>query len=166
MKKLVIGMFALCLTMGMMSCGNKAAGNKDGKDSAATEAQAEVKEEKTVDVNEVLAKAKAEGANWDEAQWKDAIKDMFTGIKPMIDWAKEMETKAKELENSDDATKMAAMAELMKDVEAKQKEFEPMEKAMEEFNKIAEQNPIAKKLLDDKAFEEELKKEFNLPEDF
>jgi hypothetical protein len=37
---------------------------------------------------------------------------------------------------------------------------------MEEFNKIAEQNPVAKKLLDDKAFEEELKKEFNLPEDF
>jgi hypothetical protein len=91
---------------------------------------------------------------------------MFTGIKPMIDWAKEMETKAKELENSDDATKMAAMAELMKDVEAKQKEFEPMEKAMEEFNEIAEKNPVAKKLLDDKAFQEEMKKEFNLPESF
>ena len=166
MKKLVIGMFALCLTMGMMSCGNKAAGNKDGKDSAATEAQAEVKEEKTVDVNEVLAKAKAEGANWDEAQWKDAIKDMFRALSPMFEYFKGIEDRMKGADNGTDAEKAAAAAKIMEEVEAKQKEFEPMEKAMEEFNKIAEQNPIAKKLLDDKAFEEELKKEFNLPEDF
>ena len=142
MKKLVIALCVLCMGLGVISCSDK-----------------------KVDLQELVSKAKAEGANWDEAQWKDAIKDMFTGIKPMIDWAKEMETKAKELENSDDATKMAAMAELMKDVEAKQKEFEPM-KAMEEFNEIAKKNPVAKKLLDDKAFQEEMKKEFNLPEDF
>jgi hypothetical protein len=166
MKKLVIGMFALCLTMGMLSCGNKAAGNKDGKDSAATEAQAEVKEEKTVDVNEVLAKAKAEGANWDEAQWKDAIKDMFRALSPMLEYYKSIEDRMKGADKGTDAEKAAAAAKIMEEVEAKQKEFEPMEKAMEEFNKIAEQNPIAKKLLDDKAFEEELKKEFNLPEDF
>lgn len=166
MKKLVIGMFALCLTMGMMSCGNKAAGNKDGKDSAATEAQAEVKEEKTVDVNEVLAKAKAEGANWDEAQWKDAIKDMFRALSPMLEYFKGVEDRMKEADKGTDAEKAAAAAKIMEEVEAKQKEFEPMEKAMEEFNKIAEQNPVAKKLLDDKAFQEEMKKEFNLPEDF
>ena len=166
MKKLVIGMFALCLTMGMLSCGNKAAGNKDGKDSAATEAQAEVKEEKTVDVNEVLAKAKAEGANWDEAQWKDAIKDMFRALSPMLEYFKGVEDRMKEADKGTDAEKAAAVAKIMEEAEAKQKEFEPMEKAMEEFNKIAEQNPIAKKLLDDKAFQEEMKKEFNLPEDF
>lgn len=166
MKKLVIGMFALCLTMGMMSCGNKAAGNKDGKDSAATEAQAEVKEEKTVDVNEVLAKAKAEGANWDEAQWKDAIKDMFRALSPMLEYFKGVEDRMKEADKGTDAEKAAAVAKIMEEAEAKQKEFEPMEKAMEEFNKIAEQNPVAKKLLDDKAFQEEMKKEFNLPEDF
>ena len=166
MKKLVIGMFALCLTMGMLSCGNKAAGNKDGKDSAATEAQAEVKEEKTVDVNEVLAKAKAEGANWDEAQWKDAIKDMFRALSPMLEYFKGVEDRMKEADKGTDAEKAAAVAKIMEEAEAKQKEFEPMEKAMEEFNTIAKQNPIAKKLLDDKAFQEEMKKEFNLPEDF
>ena len=72
----------------------------------------------------------------------------------------------KEADNGTDAEKAAAAAKIMEEVEAKQKEFEPMEKAMEEFNKIAEQNPIAKKLLDDKAFQEEMKKEFNLPESF
>jgi hypothetical protein len=36
---------------------------------------------------------------------------------------------------------------------------------MEEYNKIVEANPIAKKISEDKAFEAELKKEFDLPED-
>ena len=43
--------------------------------------------------------------------------------------------------------------------------FEPMTKAMEEFMEIAEKNPTAKKVMDDKAFQEEVKKEFNLPEE-
>lgn len=165
MKKLVIGMFALCLGLGLVSCGNKAGASKDGKDSTAAEAQAEVKEEKTVDLNELVAKVKAEGANWDEAQWKEAFKDMFRGLAPMIEYARDLEAKMKEAENGTDAEKAAAAAKLMEDAEAMQKKFEPMEKAMEEFNAIAEKNPIAKKLMDDKAFEEEIKKEFNLPED-
>ena len=53
----------------------------------------------------------------------------------------------------------------MKEVEAKQKEFEPLSKAFEEFSNIAEKNPVAKKLMEDKAFEQEMKKEFNLPEE-
>lgn len=53
----------------------------------------------------------------------------------------------------------------MKEAEAKQKEFEPLSKAFEEFSNIAEKNPVAKKLMEDKAFEQEMKKEFNLPEE-
>ena len=143
MKKLVIALCVLCMGLGVISCSDK-----------------------KVDLQELVSKAKAEGANWDEAQWKDAIKDMFRALSPMLEYFKGMEDRMKEADNGTDAEKAAAAAKIMEEVEAKQKEFEPMEKAMEEFNKIAEQNPIAKKLLDDKAFEEELKKEFNLPEDF
>ena len=164
MKKLVIGMFALCLTMGMLSCGNKAAGNKDGKDSAATEAQAEVKEEKTVDVNEVLAKAKAEGANWDEAQWKAAYEDMFIAMEPMIKMARDMEEKTKAAKTEDEKMKIAL--EMLANMEKMQKEMDPLEKGMNEFEKIVEANPIAKKVSDDPAFQAEMKKKFNLPEDF
>lgn len=141
MKKFIIGMFALCLGLGMVSC------NKE------------------VNAQDVVAKAKAEGANWDEAQWKDAFKDMFKAATPMFEWMKDMETKMKEAESGDDAAKVAAVADLMKDAEAKQKEFEPLSKAFEEFSAIAEKNPVAKKLMADKAFEEEMKKEFNLPEE-
>ena len=143
MKKLVIAMFVLCMGIGMVSC------SKDKK----------------VDLQELVAKAKAEGAKWDEAQWKEAIKDLFTGAKPMIDWMKDVETKMKEAEGGEDAAKLAAAAKLMEDAEAKQKEFEPLTKAMEEFMEIAENNPTAKKVMDDKAFQEEMKKEFNLPEE-
>lgn len=162
MKKLVIGMFAFCLSMGMISCGNKTAGG-DGKDSTATEAKAEVKK---VDINDVIAKAKAEGANWDEAQWKQAYRDVMTAATPLFDWARGMSEKMKELDNGgDDAAKLAEAAKFMEEAEAKQKEFEPLTKAMEEFMEIAENNPTAKKVMDDKAFQEEMKKEFNLPEE-
>ena len=141
MKKVIIGMFAFCLGLGMVSC------NKE------------------VNAQDVVAKAKAEGANWDEAQWKDAFKDMFKAAAPMFDYMKEMEKKMKDAESGDDAAKIAAAAEIMKEVEAKQKEFEPLSKAFEEFSNIAEKNPVAKKLMEDKAFEQEMKKEFNLPEE-
>lgn len=141
MKKFIIGMFAFCLGLGMVSC------NKE------------------VNAQDVLAKVKAEGANWDEAQWKDAFKDMLKAAAPMFNYMKDMEKKMKEAENGDDAAKIAAAAEIMKDVEAKQKEFEPLSKAFEEFINIAEKNPVAKKLMEDKAFQQEMKKEFNLPEE-
>ena len=141
MKKVIIGMFAFCLGLGMVSC------NKE------------------VNAQDVVAKAKAEGANWDEAQWKDAFKDMFKAAAPMFDYMKEMEKKLKDAESGDDAAKIAAAAEIMKEAEAKQKEFEPLSKAFEEFSNIAEKNPVAKKLMEDKAFEQEMKKEFNLPEE-
>ena len=145
MKKLFIGMLALCMVMGMVSC------SKDGG---------------KVDPQEVLNKAKAEGANWDEAQWKDAVRDMFKGLTPLFDYMKDMQAQMEEVEkNGDDAEKLAAAAKIMADAEAKQKEFEPLTKVMEEFEGLGEKFPVLKKVLDDEAFQAELKKEFNLPED-
>jgi hypothetical protein len=159
MKKLVIGMFALCLGLGMVSCGNKA-GGADGKDSTATAV-----EKKKVDPQEVLNKAKAEGANWDEAQWKANQKEMMSCVAPMMKSMQELQKKMEGASNGSDEEKAAALASGLQELQAKQKEYEPLEKIMEEYNKIVEANPIAKKISEDKAFEEELKKEFDLPED-
>jgi hypothetical protein len=161
MKKFIIGMFALCLGLGMVSCGNKTAGGNT-KDSTAT-AAAPVEE--TVKMEDVIAKAKAEGANWDEAQWKASYKDAMKAMKPMFDYMRDMEKKMKEVESGDDAAKAAAVAKIMTESEAKQKEFAPLEKQMDEYQAIINANPIGKKIDNDKAFQEELKKEFNLPED-
>ena len=163
MKKLVIGMFAFCLAMGMVSCGNKTAAG-DAKDSTATKTEAK-EEAKKVDINDVIAKAKAEGANWDEAQWKQAFRDVMTAATPLFDWARDMQEQMKKAENGSDEQAAAAALKALADAEAKQKEFEPITKAMDEFDEIVKQNPIAKKLSDDKAFQEEMKKEFNIPED-
>lgn len=161
MKKVLFGMFAFCLALGMVSCGNKAAGG-DVKDSTAT-AAAPVEE--TVKMEDVIAKAKAEGANWDEDQWKASFKDAMKAMKPMFDYMRSMQEEMKKAESGDDATKAAAVAKILAESEAKQKEFEPLEKQMEEYNAIVDANPIGKKLNNDKAFQEELKKEFNVPED-
>ena len=158
MKKLLIGMFAFCLGMGMVSCGNKT-GGANGPDSTANAV------EEKVDPQEVIAKAKAEGANWDEAQWKAAMKDMMKAVAPVFDYMRDMQKQMVEAEKGDDAAKAAAVAKIMTESEAKQKEFEPLTKAMEEFEAIMEGTEIGKKVNNDKAFQEELKKEFNLPED-
>lgn len=155
MKKLLMGIFAFCLGLGMISCGNKTVSNNEGEKVA----------EKKITPQEVIAKAKAEGANWDKAQWKAAMKDMMKAVSPLFDYMRDMEKQMKEAENGDDAAKVAAVAKIMSDAESKKKEFEPLEKALNEFEKIMEGSEIGKKVNEDKAFQEEIKKEFNLPED-
>ena len=61
---------------------------------------------------------------------------------------------------------MKIALEMLANMEKMQKEMDPLEKGMNEFEKIVEANPIAKKVSDDPAFQAEMKKKFNLPEDF
>ncbi len=147
MKKMFFMSLAFCLGLGMMSCGNNAKAGAAADSTATEEVKAEAPAKK-VDINELVAKAKAEGANWDEAQWKAAYEDMFIAMEPMIKMARDMEEKTKAAKTEDEKMKIA------------------LEKGMNEFEKIVEDNPIAKKVSDDPAFQAEMKKKFNLPEDF
>ena len=163
MKKLFFMSLAFCLGLGMMSCGNNAKAGAAADSTATEEVKAEAPAKK-VDINELVAKAKAEGANWDEAQWKAAYEDMFIAMEPMIKMARDMEEKTKAAKTEDEKMKIAL--EMLANMEKMQKEMDPLEKGMNEFEKIVEANPIAKKLSDDPAFQAEMKKKFNLPEDF
>lgn len=154
---------AFCLGLGMMSCGNNAKAGAAADSTATEEVKAEAPAKK-VDINELVAKAKAEGANWDEAQWKAAYEDMFIAMEPMIKMARDMEEKTKAAKTEDEKMKIAL--EMLANMEKMQKEMDPLEKGMNEFEKIVEANPIAKKVSDDPAFQAEMKKKFNLPEDF
>ena len=154
---------AFCLGLGMMSCGNNAKAGAAADSTATEEVKAEAPAKK-VDINELVAKAKAEGANWDEAQWKAAYEDMFIAMEPMIKMARDMEEKTKAAKTEDEKMKIAL--EMLANMEKVQKEMDPLEKGMNEFEKIVEANPIAKKVSDDPAFQAEMKKKFNLPEDF
>lgn len=163
MKKLFFMSLAFCLGLGMMSCGNNAKAGAAADSTATEEVKAEAPAKK-VDINELVAKAKAEGANWDEAQWKAAYEDMFIAMEPMIKMARDMEEKTKAAKTEDEKMKIAL--EMLANMEKMKKEMDPLEKGMNEFEKIVEANPIAKKVSDDPAFQAEMKKKFNLPEDF
>lgn len=163
MKKMFFMSLAFCLGLGMMSCGNNAKAGAAADSTATEEVKAEAPAKK-VDINELVAKAKAEGANWDEAQWKAAYEDMFIAMEPMIKMARDMEEKTKAAKTEDEKMKIAL--EMLTNMEKMQKEMDPLEKGMNEFEKIVEANPIAKKVSDDPAFQAEMKKKFNLPEDF
>lgn len=163
MKKMFFISLAFCLGLGMMSCGNNAKAGAAADSTATEEVKAEAPAKK-VDINELVAKAKAEGANWDEAQWKAAYEDMFIAMEPMIKMARDMEEKTKAAKTEDEKMKIAL--EMLANMEKVQKEMDPLEKGMNEFEKIVEANPIAKKVSDDPAFQAEMKKKFNLPEDF
>lgn len=154
---------AFCLGLGMMSCGNNAKAGAAADSTATEEVKAEAPAKK-VDINELVAKAKAEGANWDEAQWKAAYEDMFIAMEPMIKMARDMEEKTKAAKTEDEKMKIAL--EMLANMEKMKQEMDPLEKGMNEFEKIVEANPIAKKVSDDPAFQAEMKKKFNLPEDF
>lgn len=163
MKKIFAFSFAICLAFGMSSCGNKAQQGA-GADSTKAEVAEAAAPAKKVDVKEVIAKAKAEGANWNEAQWKAAFEDMFTGLDPMFQVFRDMEAKQKSLENASEEEQAKAALEMMAKAEKMEKEYKGLEEAMDEFNKIVEANPVAKKLSDDKAFQAEMQKKFNLPD--
>ena len=131
MKKLLIGMLALVMAVGFTACSSG-----------------------TPTMEEIVASAKADGANWTDDQWKDAYRNMATNVKPMMDEMKEM---MELLEK--DPTKAMEMAQ---NLETK---YAPLNKLVEEFDEIAASTENGKKVAEDKEFEEQLKKEFDFPDD-
>ncbi len=105
-------------------------------------------------MEEIVASAKADGANWTVDQWKDAYRNMAANVKPMMDEMKEM---MELLEK--DPTKAMEMAQ---NLETK---YAPLNKLVEEFDEIAASTENGKKVAEDKEFEEQLKKEFDFPDD-
>ena len=79
MKKLLYVLFAFVLCLGMNSC-KKEAAPKD--DAAETEkAAVEEKEADPPSMADIVAKAKAEGANWTVDEWKEQFKAMALATK-------------------------------------------------------------------------------------
>ena len=70
MKKVLFLLVACAMTIGFISCANTGENTAAAGDDKANTENVEQK----VDMNEIIAKAKAEGANWTVDQWKDAFK--------------------------------------------------------------------------------------------
>lgn len=165
MKKFLIGMCALALCLGMNSC------KKDVKESAennnveaveaANEKEAEATEatEKVVEeapsLADIVAKAKAEGANWSIDEWKEQFKKVMIAIKPMMIAIDNMTKKIEA-----DPTKAEEALKEAKEIEKQNPNFS---KLLDEFTEIASATENGKKVVDDEEWNENMMKELGVP---
>ena len=109
------------------------------------------------DIKGLIEKAKAEGANWTEAQWKDAYKQAMTAAKPMFQDLSDLEKKAQDPSVSDE-DKIKLMGELGTVMD----KYKDLGAQLQELQKIVEANPTASKVINDLSFQEELQKELGV----
>ena len=148
MKKLLFAMFAFALCLGMNSCIKE---NKEAAEKAVEEVV-----EKAPALADIVAKAKAEGANWSVDEWKEQFKQVMLAIKPMM---VEMSDLVKNMK--DDPSKMA---EMVKESENIQKKYADLNKLMEEFSEIAEATENGKVVIDDEEWGKKMMEELGIPD--
>ena len=154
-KHLLAGIVAIAVAMGMASCKQKSeAPAADAGEQAATE---QVENAQLPSVEEIVAKAKAEGANWSVDQWKSAAKDMMTALKPML---LKLASMVEKMQKEPDK-----VGEVMSEMEGMKKDYEPYEALMKEFEEVARATENGKAVMDDEEWGKALKKELGLPDD-
>ncbi len=80
MKKVLFGMIAVALCIGLNSCKKEAAATPEGE---GTEQVAQAPEEApAASLSDIVEKAKAEGANWSADEWKEQTKNALLAFKP------------------------------------------------------------------------------------
>lgn len=150
MKKILMGMLAVALMLGMASCKEKAPAD-------AAKDVAEKVEKAVPSLEEIVAQAKADGAKWSVDEWKSAFRNVLVNMKPMLETLQGLQEKV-----GDDPAKAV---EMLGELQAKQKEFEGIEKLMDEFTEIAKGTENGTKVVEDEAWGKEVMKELGLPDD-
>ena len=146
MKNLWIGMLALMMAFCLGSCREKSDQPATGE---GTEQVAE-----TPSLEDIVAKAKAEGANWTTDDWKTNIKAAMTAIAPMFKKIGEMQKQV-----GDDPEKAAAaLGDLAKLME----EMEPMDKLFDQLDSIAQTSEIGKAVMADTVFQKQVAEELGI----
>lgn len=146
MKKVLVGMLALIMCLGLASCAKSS--------------------ESAPNMADVVAKAKTDGANWSVDEWKDAYKQMMQAAKPMM---LELQEVMKSMENSgdddSDAANAAKFAEAMAKIQELQTKYGDLDKLMDEFETIAKGTENGKIVSEDEEWAKSVAKELGLPED-
>lgn len=166
MKKTAILAFALTVGMTFVSCNQqqKAPADQDAA-TETTDAQADSIRQAEEDaeradikfsMNGLLKRAKNEGANWDEAYWRDAYKELFTYAKPTLLRLQELSKLA-----SDDK---ASKADVMSMLTTNETDFRELSEQMDEFRRLANATASGKKVMQDTEYAKQIMKELGLPE--
>lgn len=155
-RQLLAVVVAVAVAVGMASCKQKSEAPAAAEQPAAE--QVEAQQPQQTSAADIVAKAKAEGANWSVDQWKAATKDMMVVLKPML---LKISGMVEKMQKEPDK-----IAEVMEEMKGLQTEFEPFEKLMNEFEEVAKATVNGKAVLDDEEWGKQLKKQLGLPEDF
>ena len=146
MKNLWIGMLALMMAFCLGSCREKS------DQPAAGDATEQVAE--TPSLEDIVAKAKAEGANWTIDDWKANFKAAMTALAPMFKTIGEMQEQV----GDDPAKAAAALGDLAKLTE----EMEPMENLLNQLDSIAQTSEIGKAVMADTVFQKQVAEELGV----
>ena len=148
MKKFWIGMLGLLLVFCVTSC-------KKSEEPKQEEKVTEQKVDKAT-IEDILAKAKADGAKWTEAEWKDNVKKVITGIAPIY---KKIGDLQKEMGDGEDPAKAAQyIGELTKVME----EFEPYDNLFDTLDSIANTSEVGKAVINDSTWMKGVMKELGI----
>ena len=152
MKKSIFMMMAVVGLMAFTACGNKSAAAGADADSTAVEAT----EAQAPSMTDLIAKAKAEGANWTVDQWKDVFKQAMLCTKPMAIDMNALMSKIGTPEAKD------------LDIEAEGKKLEEkysgLMEQLSEFTTIAEATENGKKVSDDHEWAKKALEELGIPD--
>ncbi len=107
-------------------------------------------------LEEIVAKARANGAQWTVDEWKLQIKNIFVVMTPFFKQMGDFQKMAEE--NPDNvAAAMAILAQL-------EQEMEPYEKLAEEFGTLAQATETGKAVMEDDEWAEQMMRELGIPE--
>ena len=154
MKKTFIIIIAAAFTMAFAACGNKSAAPAEGADATEKVAE-EAQVEQPMALADIVAKAKAEGANWSVDEWKDLFRQALVAYKPMALAVDEL------------MKKMGTSEAEGIDIEAEGKKIEAQypdyDKLIRELNEVASQTANGKAVIDDQEWIDKLMEEMGVP---
>lgn len=150
MKKTLVVMMAFVFGMAITSC-------KQGSKGADQEAAAA---DPAKTLTELVEKSKADGSKWTVDEWKDAFKTAMAAVAPTMKEISAIMESLKPKEGEDiDTTKLA---EAMGKIKAIEEKFTPVQELLNQFDSISKSYPNGKAVSEDKEFEEQCLKEFDI----
>ena len=153
MKRFFIAMFAVVMGLAITTSCKQKSEPAEGEEKAQVEEAQKNPEEVLTDL---IASAKAEGANWSVEQWQDAMRKVVTALKPML---VELNSITSGIDENSTAEQIA---EAMEKAEKMQEKYGPLTKLMDEFDEVAKSFDNGKAVIEDDEFSKQLQKELGL----
>ena len=137
-----IGLLAIMMVFSVVSCREKS-------EQPPSDAP-----EQTLSLDEIVAKAQAESANWTAEDWKTNFKAAMTVVAPLFKEIGDLQAKI----GDDPSKNIEAISEYKKMLT----EFEPYEESFDAFVSLADSSEIGKTVIADTIWIKQIKEELGI----